>query len=153
MNTNLKFSDQKFDAELRELFKTQKRAKVSDNFTEKVMGQIERDRLIVTYKPVISARALIAIALFVGIMVVLALVQDGNSTQNFWSLSGLSAFSFFEVLNQWQQHFTIIWSQRLVPSGIFLPLLGLLIALSIHYIFLAILSNRSNKKSNQLYCL
>ena len=92
MKTNPNFSEQEFDNELREFFKTQNQEKVSARFTENVMHQIREEKLAVKYKPVISARTMFFIALFIGVLIVWAILQPGNSDDGAWLLP---SFSFF----------------------------------------------------------
>lgn len=153
MDTNPNFSEQEFDKELRELLKSHKQEKVSSDFTEKLMNQIEGEKVSVKYKAVISSRVLFLIALSIVSLVVWTILQPGGSTDNTWTLPSFSISPFLEMLVHWQQAFVSLWQQQIVSSSIILPLLGLLLALSIHYIFLAVLRNRATKKVDQLYCL
>ena len=152
MKTNPNFSEQEFDTELRELFKIQKQEQVSARFTENVMHQIRGEKLAVKYKPVISARTMFVIALFIGVLIVWAVLQPGNSTDGAWSLPSFSVSPYYDLLNNWQQGFFTFSLSGIFSNAIFLPLIGLLLALSIHYIFLAVLRNRAIKKVKELYC-
>ena len=152
MNTNPIFSDQEFDEELREFFQTQKQEKLTDAFTTNVMDQIKAEKLSIKYTPVISTRTFFVIALMIGILVVWVIAQPGTSSDGIWSLPVFSASQYYDLLNNWQQVFVSISIKWITSSAIFLPLGGLLLALSIHYIFLAVLKNRTIKKVEHLYC-
>ena len=152
MNTNPIFSDQEFDAELREFFKTQKQEKLTAAFTANVMDQIKEEKLSVKYTPVISARIFFVIALMIGILVVWVIMQPGTSPDGIWSLPAFSTSQYYDLLNNWQQGFFTFSLKWISSSAIFLPLGGLLLALSAHYIFLAVLKNRTIKKVEHLYC-
>ena len=152
MNTEPIFSDQEFDEELREFFQTQKQEKLTAAFTANVMEQVKAEDLSVKYTPVISSRTFFVIALLIGILVVWAIVQPGTSSDGIWSLPAFSASQYYDLLNNWQQIFYTFSLKWISSSAIFLPLGGLLLALSVHYIFLAVLKNRTIKKVEQLYC-
>ena len=153
MDTNPNFSEQEFDKELRELLKSHKQEKVSSDFTDKVMSQLEVEKVSVKYKAVISSRALFLIAIFIITLVVWTVLQSSGSADSSWTLPSFSVSPFLEMLGHWQQILVSLWQQQFLSSSIILPLLGLLLALSIHYIFLAVMRNRAIKKVDQLYCL
>ncbi len=152
MNTDPIFSDQEFDEELRELLKTQNQEKVSARFTANVMDQIKDEELIIKYTPVISARTMLVIVFFIGILAVWAILQPGSSSDGVWSLPAFSASHYYDLLINWQQIFFTFSFKWLSSSAVFLPLGGLLLALGVHYIFLAMLKNRTIKKVEHLYC-
>jgi len=153
MDTNPNFSEQEFDKELRELLKSHKQEKVSSDFTEMVMNQLESEKVSVKYKAVISSRVLFLIALSIVTLVVWVILQSGGSSDSSWTLPSFSVSPFLEMLGHWQQTLVSFWQQQFLSSSVILSLLGLLLALSIHYIFLAVLKNRAIKKVDQLYCL
>ncbi|RLD43538.1 MAG: hypothetical protein DRI89_04455 [Bacteroidetes bacterium] len=152
MNTDPIFSDQEFDEELRELLKTQNQEKVSARFTANVMDQIKDEELSIKYTPVISARTMLVIVFFIGILAVWAILQPGSSSDGVWSLPAFSASHYYDLLINWQQIFFTFSFKWLSSSAVFLPLGGLLLALGVHYIFLAMLKNRTIKKVEHLYC-
>jgi len=123
MNTDPIFSDQEFDEELRELLKTQNQEKVSARFTANVMDQIKDEELIIKYTPVISARTMLVIVFFIGILAVWAILQPGSSSDGVWSLPAFSASHYYDLLINWQQiffTFSFKWLSRLF----FYPLAG-----------------------------
>ncbi len=152
MNTDPIFSDQEFDEELRELLKTQNQEKVSARFTANVMDQIKDEELSIKYTPVISARTMLVIVFFIGILAVWAILQPGSSSDGVWSLPAFPASHYYDLLINWQQIFFTFSFKWLSSSAVFLPLGGLLLALGVHYIFLAMLKNRTIKKVEHLYC-
>ena len=152
MNTEPIFSDQEFDAELREFFEAQKQEKLTAAFTANVMEQVKAEKLPVEYTPVISTRTFFVIALFIGALVAWVIVQTGTSSDGSWLLPTFSVSPLYEILNNWRHTFFTFSLKWLSSSAIFLPLSGLLLALGIHYIFLAMLKNRAIKKVEHLYC-
>lgn len=151
MNTTNDFSEQEFDRELRKLIKTHENQQLSSQFTEGIMNRITEEKSALGYKPVISKWVMILITTFFGFLMILTQFQSGSSEVSLWSWPEYWSIPITDIFSNWQFTLQSFSMQSLFSSGLFLSILGLMLALGIHYVFMVVLTNQSNKKVRQLF--
>jgi hypothetical protein len=153
MNTESGFSENKFDQQISDLLADQLHEPAPDFFTEKVMHRVQQQKVTLSYEPVISRRAWVWIGIFILLLIGYSATEPVTAGNFGFTLPSFSAPLFVENLNRWISSFTLDSLQIIHASGLLLPLLGLFLVLSLHFILLNGFHFIGKNKTDKMYCL
>jgi len=153
MNTKPRLTEKELDAELNKLFESQQHEMAPAQFTADVMSRIRKETITVPYKAVISKQVWFFIAFLCGILFIFALFQPASSQNGIWSLASFSSLQNLGFLNTWISNLASKSLNGLFASSLFLSLIGLVLALSIHYIIMKGFRRGTTNIFRQMYCL
>lgn len=153
MNTNPKFSEKEFDAEISKLLQAESQAKAPAFFTEKVMSGLRQENPAIGYKPVISKWAWAGIGFFILIITGFAIQQPSSSAKTLFTLPKLTTPPLLQSIGHWLSNFTLGGWQTVQTSGLVLPLVALFLTLSLHFILLNGFHFTGKNKTDKMYCL
>ncbi len=153
MNTNPKFSEAAFDAEISKLLQAENQAKAPDFFTEKVMSRLRQEKSVPDYKPVISKWAWAGIGFFMLIITGFAIQQPDSSAKALFTLPKISTPPLLQSINHWFSSFTLGGWHIIQSSGLILPLVALFLTLSLYFILISGIEQNRKNKMDKMYCL
>ena len=131
MDIDPKFTEKKFDDELKELFKKERLESPSFRFTEDVMDKVRLEVKLQSYRPVISKLGWFIVSFFILAVFVFALLTPGSASAPAWLSEFSGFFNSGEPDIQFLDVFTKFFND-LHASGLLLPLTGLLLAMGFH---------------------
>ena len=152
MNTNPKFSEKEFDAEISKLLQAESQAKAPAFFTEKVMSGLRQENPAIGYKPVISKWAWAGIGFFILIITGFAIHQPASSAKALFTLPKIPTPPLLQSISHWFSSFTLGGWQIIQTSGLVLPLVALFLTLSLYFILLNNLGGFGKNKMDKMYC-
>jgi len=153
MNTDQKFSEKEFDAEISKLLKAENQEKAPAFFTEKVMSRLRQEKHAPDYKPVISKWAWAGIGFFILIITGFAIQQPTSSAKALFTLPKIPTPPLLQSISHWFSSFTLGGWQIIQTSGLVLPLVALFLTLSLHFILLNSFGVFGKNKMDKMYCL